>query len=200
MCAPIAVQGLTARMPVLDLTSPRSLRARAVLAAAALTATFTAIPLLTLALVNFAPEMLPLGTYADVGTEDRPLHVIYTPAMGISIAAAAALACALALLATALVGSVFGPVLHLAGTAVIVMIQATDAGTSIALSGAGDPPYELHMGGILLAAAVCVAAVLTWAGTRAAAAPAITRLRHARRNLRETPTPSAATLQQSLSS
>ncbi|MFD6090594.1 MULTISPECIES: hypothetical protein [Micrococcales] len=180
LCAPVAAHGLTSRMPALDLTSPRPLRRRAIAAATSLMGAFAAVPLLILAAVNLVPELLPPGTFADVSTEDRPLDAIYTPTMALSIAMGVALLCALALLAVGLVGSVAGPVLYLALAGAIVMAQGTTSGSVIALSGAGDPPYEIHLWGALLAAAACSTATLVWSRTRAAAAPLSARLRHSR--------------------
>ncbi|UNX53871.1 hypothetical protein MF406_12920 [Georgenia sp. TF02-10] len=164
-------------MPALDLISPRPLHRRAAVVAACLLAGFTAVPLLILAAVNLVPEIMPPGTYADISTEDRPLHLMYTPAMAVSIAAAIALTCALALLAAATVGSVAGPIVFLAVSGAIVMVQGTVTGTVIALGGAGDPPYELHPWGLTLAAVTCCAAVLAWSRTHAAAAPLTAQLR-----------------------
>lgn len=169
--APLAVHGLTARMPTAEITSPRGLHYRAALSAASLIIAFAAIPLITLAGVDLAPHLMPPGTFSDISTEDRLLTEIYRPTMALSISAAVTLSIALALLSTALVGALAGPLLFLAVTAALTFAQATPGDDVLALGGAGEPPYQLHTGGLILATVISCTAVLSWANTRAAATP-----------------------------
>lgn len=177
ICAPIVTRGLTARLPTIDLTSPRPLRRTAAAAATGSVAGFAALPLLVLVAVNLSPDLLPPGTVADVSTEDRPLSEIYTPEMALSIATAVVLVCALAFLAVAVAGPVAGPIIYLILYGALIMVQATPTGAVVASSGAGDPPYQVHPVALLLVAVAWAGSTLAWSHTCAAAAPVVLRVR-----------------------
>jgi hypothetical protein len=169
VCAPVAVLGLAARLATTDLVSPRPMSRYAALAATALIVFFASAPVAVLGAVRVFPSLLPPGTFADITTEDRPLAAIYTQDLAVSVAAGSALACALALLTVALAGLAAGPIVYAVLTAAVLVAQSTPEGEVIALSGAGDPPYQLHPWGIILVVAACSSAIAAWAASRSGA-------------------------------
>lgn len=171
--APLVVAGLSARFPVAEMCSPRRLDRRAARVAAGMATGYALLPLLVLAAVHMAPHALPVGTYVDIHTEDRPLTEIYTSPFAVAVAGAVVATFAFTLLAAALVGPGFGVLLSLAFQGVVVMVQSTPGGSALALGGAGDPPYQVHWGGLALAGVALALSLIAWRASIAGAQPLI---------------------------